>query len=394
MIVHIFENIPHHYHNFIQFYANHGSGGAFPPINQHKVYIQASGDTAKDSENSQQLNKTGVSQVTLYSSHKELLTLLSREKAGSQFIFHSLLSRWLWLSLLFSSVTARSHWVSWGADLYQHVLNPVQGQQKTNEKSTFKQKAIVKQKDRLKQKLAKWIQSIASRRMMSVKCLNPGDAALLTSVLGRKTVDVLPYPLVGVGLPDWLSPFGGESVSLLLGNSAAPSNNHFELIDAVAGLADSRVMAYMPLNYAGSEEHTAKVISYGKQQLGSAFHPITEMLTKDQYDKLLASVDGAVFAHDRQQGLYVAYYMMLHGKKLFLKASTSTYDNFVHYGFAVESLEQLANQSYQSLSTFNDEIRLANQSILNHSFTEQALGPKWGDFFQQITVSSRSGNRA
>ncbi|CAH1552916.1 TDP-N-acetylfucosamine:lipid II N-acetylfucosaminyltransferase family protein [Vibrio rotiferianus] len=362
MIIHIFENIPHHYHNFMQFFANYSCDGRFPDISRHKVYIQTSGDPDSDKQNHQQLEAIGVQSVVIYPDHAQLLSQLNGEPQNTQFIFHSLLSRWLWLRLFLSPVSARSHWVSWGADLYQHILT----------------------KATLKQKIAKWIQSITCRRMLSVKCLNPGDADLLSTTLHRSTVGVLPYPLVGVSVPDTLSQFGAVKVKLLLGNSAAPSNNHFELIDSVAALNDQRVEVHMPLNYAGSEAYVAEVIRYGEERLGRAFNPITEMLTKERYDELLASVDGAVFAHDRQQGLYVAYYMMLHGKKLFLKASTSTYDNFVSYGFRVESLEELANQPYQTLATFSDEERFANQSILSHHFTEKALGPKWGEFFRKI----------
>lgn len=365
MIVHVFENIPHHYHNFMRFFANYASDNDYPLINTHGVYIQSSGDKQADMRNRQTLLELGLAWVKIYDSQKSLLQALIAEDAQARFIFHSLLSRWIWLRLLLSPVNKRAHWVCWGADLYQHILNS----------PTFKQR------------VAKVVQSRACQRMLSVKCLNPGDAKLLTNLLGRKQVDVLPYPLVGVSPPEQLSTFAASGqLRLLLGNSAAESNNHIELIDTVRRFASDNLTVYMPLNYAGRPEYVERIIEYGRAQLGEAFVPVTEMLSKQQYDELLASVDGAVFAHDRQQGLYVAYYMMLHGKKLFLKDATSTYDNFQHYGFHVESLAQLSEQAFSQLCSFDNEQRLKNQTVLTNHFTEQALGPQWGDFFQQITT--------
>lgn len=366
-IIHVFENIPHHYHNFMHFFAKHATGNGFPPLAAHSVYVQTSGDSDVDAQNQQALATLGIENVNVYSCQKTLLRALKAESGKAEFVFHSMLCRWLWLRLFLSSINARSHWVCWGADLYQHILN----------EPTFKQR------------VAKQIQSWACQRMRSVKCLNPGDARLLTQVLGRTQVDVLPYPLVGVSAPDSFMPFAeGEELSLLLGNSAAQSNNHIELIDAVSPFAQQAMKAYMPLNYAGSPEYVEQVIKYGKEQLGEAFIPITDMLSKSEYDQLLASIDGAVFAHNRQQGLYVAYYMMLHGKKLFLKDTTSTFENFQHYGFHIESLRQLSHQEFEKVCSFDDSLRTHNQSILMSHFTEQALGRHWGKFFSDIKAQS------
>lgn len=368
-IVHIFEHIPHHYHNFMRFFAQYAVGGTYPPLATHCVYIQTSGDSEVDAQNQQALTELGLAEVSVYHNHKVLLQALKAQPKVTQFVFHSMLCRWLWLRLFLSSINARSHWVCWGADLYQHILN----------------------EPTVKQRVAKQVQSWACQRMRSVKCLNPGDAQLVTKVLGRKQVDVLPYPLVGVSAPESLMPFAqGGQLRLLLGNSAAQSNNHFALIDAVAPFASQPITVYVPLNYAGSPEYIESVIKYGKEKLGEAFNPITDMLSKKEYDQLLASVDGAVFAHDRQQGLYVAYYMMLHGKKLFVKHTTSTYENFVHYGFHIESLMSLSTQSFKQLQTFEPSMRHHNQSVLTAHFSEQVLGPHWGRFFRQIQVGSFS----
>ncbi|WP_108947088.1 TDP-N-acetylfucosamine:lipid II N-acetylfucosaminyltransferase [Shewanella halifaxensis] len=357
MIIHIFENIPHHYHNFISFFVNN-CGNEF----KHRALIQSSNDPLTDNNNINLLGDLGCTAAT-YSNNSQLLSLMKQEAKESEFIFHSLTNRKLWLELLFSGFLKRSSWVSWGADIYQYVLK----------------------KQTLKQVIAKTIHSLACKKMHYVKSLNPGDGKLITQILGRKKVETLPYPLVGVKQPEHLGIEASANQKILLGNSAAKSNNHFELLDSIKHLAADDISVYMPLNYAGTPDYIDEVVEYGQTLFGDKFKPTFEMLSKEEYDQLLASIDVTVFAHDRQQGLYVAYYMMLHGKKLFLKASTSTFTNFKSYGFDVFSLENLASIQYQELKQINYTSQLKNQNTLINNFTEKALAKKWHAFFQKLT---------
>ncbi|WP_299791169.1 TDP-N-acetylfucosamine:lipid II N-acetylfucosaminyltransferase [uncultured Shewanella sp.] len=357
MIIHIFENIPHHYHNFIKFFINH-CGNEF----KHKVLIESSSNTNNDEENVRLLNELGC-QAAIYRNHQQLILLMKQEDKNAEFIFHSLLNRRLWLKLLLTNLPKRSSWVSWGADTYQYLIN----------------------KQDMKQHVARMIHSITCNRMHYVKSLNPGDGKLINQLLGRKQVETLPYPLVGVEKPETLDSKSHKTQTILLGNSAAKSNNHFELLDSIKHLATEDISVLMPLNYAGTQDYIHSVITQGNKLFGNKFQPITEMLSKAEYDNLLAGVDITVFAHDRQQGLYVAYYMMLHGKKLFLKASTSTFENFKSYQFDVHSLENLSQLTYEQLKQTDPVKQVTNQNILLENFTEAALARKWHHFFGKLS---------
>lgn len=368
MIIHIFENTPHHYHNFMRFfveYASQSPSGAVDKNDRimHKVFIPIDADHELHNENLAKLALLGC-EVCAYQDHKSLVSSLKAEDSNRHFIFHSILSRRLWLKLMMTQLPSRSHWVSWGADLYQNV----------SVHSTFKQK------------VAKWVQAFTSRRLASVKSLNPGDGELIQKILGCYKVDTLPYPLVGVDIPDRLADTVSIPFTLLLGNSAAPSNNHFELFAKVAHLKNEDIRVVMPLNYAGPQDYITTVIKEGERLLGDKFVPLLNMLSKDEYDELLLSVDAAVFAHERQQGLYVAYYMMLHGKKLFLKRTTTTYSNFMQYGFYIQSLTELESHNYLQLSTIDREKQLLNHRIMIETFTEQSLAPKWYAFFSTLVA--------
>lgn len=344
-------------------------------FSEHQVYIQTCSNHENDELNKKKLQDLGIFRVRVYPNEKALVNQLKQMKTDHKnihFVFHSMLSRWLWFYLFPTHLPNTSTWVSWGADLYQHIIAQPQ-------KKSWSQK--------IKQRLAKQIQAMTCQRFHSVKTLNPGDAELLRSTLGRSRVDVLPYPLVGVEAPEVFIDKKEPIFRLLLGNSAAPSNNHYELLDSVSHLKAHNIELVMPLNYAGEALYIEQVIKYGHTLFGDKFVPITDMLSKQKYDELLTSIDGTVFAHDRQQGLYVAYYMMLHGKKLFLKSSTSTYQNFCHYGFHVEDLELLSACDFNELMHNPMGNRSKNQQVLQHTFTEKALAPKWSQFFIETQTS-------
>ncbi len=56
----------------------------------------------------------------------------------------------------------------------------------------------------------------------------------------------------------------GQNVFIQIGNSADPSNNHFEIIEKISKFKDRNIKVLCPLSY-GSVEHREAVISFGKK---------------------------------------------------------------------------------------------------------------------------------
>ena len=131
------------------------------------------------------------------------------------------------------------------------------------------------------------------------------------------------------------------------------------------------------MNYGGEQAYIDDVISYGKDKLGERFQPITQMLEKSQYDTLLNKVSATVFAQHRQQGLYVAYAMLLMGKPIFLLRSTSSYKNLSELGFNIYATDSLADMSAKEFAQVITAQDSTNQQLMQSHFTEAALAPKW-----------------
>jgi len=112
-------------------------------------------------------------------------------------------------------------------------------------------------------------------------------------------------------------------VDVQVGNSADPSNNHLEVFDKLASLQTETFRVLVPLSY-GDQHYARRVIDEGKKLFGGRFVPLVDFLPPDQYQEFLATIDVAVFNHNRQQGLGNLISLLGMGKKVYLRRDIST----------------------------------------------------------------------
>lgn len=112
-------------------------------------------------------------------------------------------------------------------------------------------------------------------------------------------------------------------VEIQVGNSADPSNNHLEVFEKLANLQTNNFRVFVPLSY-GDQQHASRVISEGKKLFGDRFVALTDFLPLAQYQEFLATIDIAIFNHNRQQGLGNLISLLGMGKKVYLRRGIST----------------------------------------------------------------------
>ena len=252
-----------------------------------------------------------------YQDAKDLKQQLNQLPRNTKLIIHGNFDPKVWLMLLFHPLTARASCVFWGADIYRYQLP----------KLTFKQQII------------KWIHRLLCRRYESVVCLNKGDAGFVEKYLKRRDALVIPYPLEQTYLDHLKNTDECESTTVakpltfLVGNSAAQSNNHFEMFEQLKHLANENIRVVCTLNYAGKLDYIKQVVRAGNDIFGDKFIAYQDMLTKQQHAKLLSYVDICVFGHDRQQGLFVVYAMFALNKPVFMKSKVSSFSYLTEMGF-------------------------------------------------------------
>ncbi|WP_085298072.1 TDP-N-acetylfucosamine:lipid II N-acetylfucosaminyltransferase [Cognaticolwellia mytili] len=345
MIIHIFDETPHHYKPMQSFFSKTCQ------VEPAQFYW-----VKKTQHTSAKANNT-AEPFTYYENNDQLFTYLAQLPVNAKVIFHGLFDIHTWRRLLLHPIVKRCSCVIWGTELYRH--------RKPNRS--------------WKDFVALWLHQRLISRFANVFALTPGDAELVTRYLKRKDVKVLAYPLIGLVREQHkqVTYSAAQPLRILVGNSADKSNEHLQVLSQLAHLADANVEVVMPLNYAGNDEYINAVVCEGKRLFADKFVAITDMLEKSAYDQLLSTVDITVFAHQRQQGLYVVYAMLEMGKTIFLRRSTSSYSNLSALGFDVKAFEGLNEFNVEELKALVKSPNTNNQALMAEHYTEQALAPKW-----------------
>lgn len=310
-----------------------------------------------------------------YEEFPELFAVLAALDRGSIFILHGLFRSELRAQLLrHPDILSRSTWFGWGADFYPPQTTGLRG--------------VV---DRLKDA---W-RELPQKRRIAARCqkvlvCNDGDERLMRARMGDCRIEQLQYPLLG--LNDALiaeltasaeaggrreSEESGRPYVLMVGNSAAESNEHHAVLASIAQLAEDDVRVWSPLNYGGPAEYVESVIAEGRRLFGDKFEPVTEMLSKEAYDERLRQTDAVAFGHRRQQGLYVAKHALCHGTYLFIRREVSTYQRFRGMGFAIGATEDLENMTLSDLRAHDEAARRRNRMLLIDHGSEPALRPQF-----------------
>lgn len=343
-VIHVFADTPHHYYPMQQFFSHQCK-----PHCEQAFWVKSAAP---------------INGFTNYENNDELFALLNNVDKNAQVVFHGLFDMHTWKKLLFNPIVKRSSCVLWGGELYRHT----------------------KAGRTIKQRIVYGLHALLINRFKQVFALNQGDAQLAQKIFKRKHVAVLPYPLIGmqVAKSDCAESEPDKTVKILVGNSASPSNNHIDALNKLAHLADKNIQIIMPLNYAGEPEYIERVINHANTLFENKVNAITVMLSKTEYDALLNEVSMTVFAQQRQQGLYVAYAMLLMGKPLFLLGSTSSYTNLSALGFKLHKTDSLAGISFNELTNLTNEFNRNNANLMQQHFTEAALAPKWRTMLQNL----------
>lgn len=165
-----------------------------------------------------------------------------------------------------------------------------------------------------------------------------------------------------------------NKVTLLIGNSADPSNNHDEIFYHLSQIKDHNIKLVCPLSY-GDSDYALKVAQTGKKLFGDAFNPILDFIPFNDYLTMLSEIDIAVFAHKRQQGMGNIITLLGLGKKVYLREDVTSCDTFAELGIRVFAIDDL------NLTPIDSEVSNKNMQIIRDNFTDAVLVKGWKSIF-------------
>ena len=166
-----------------------------------------------------------------------------------------------------------------------------------------------------------------------------------------------------------------------VGNSANPTNNHLEVFQKLQEYKEEEIEIICPLSY-GNIEYRDKVVMEGNKIFGKKFNPIIELMPFDEYLKLLAKVDVAIFNHKRQQAMGNITTLLGLGKKVYIRNDITTWEFCIQHELKVYSSNLKLSGVLEKI-TSDDE--LSNMNNVKHRFSERKLEADWESIFSDFS---------
>lgn len=278
--------------------------------------------------------------------------LISYLYQAKKILLHSLLkNKLIYLLSLQPWLLKKCNWIIWGGDLYRYKSR--QKNLKSNIQELFKKHVI--------------------KHMGTLITQIEGDYELAQKWYNAKGSYFYSFMYPSNLYKDFkISNYQRDksAISIQVGNSADPSNNHLEIIHSLERYSDKSIEIICPLSY-GDKEYTMKVIEEGTKIFGDKFIPIVDFLPFNDYLNLLAKIDIAIFNHDRQQGMGNIVTLLGLGKKVYIRKNTTPMAFFSK--LSIEIHDSSDKRNFNSLFHNANTINYNNIAIIKNVFSEREL---------------------
>ncbi|MDO6776599.1 TDP-N-acetylfucosamine:lipid II N-acetylfucosaminyltransferase [Shewanella sp. 3_MG-2023] len=170
--------------------------------------------------------------------------------------------------------------------------------------------------------------------------------------------------------------------SLLLGNSADPCNNHFEILLKLSELNFSGKI-YIPLSY-GNERYKNELLR-DLAHLNLDIVPLVDYVSKDEYFNILKECKVVIMNHTRQQAGSNIAVMLSMGAKVYINSESPFYDFYLSEGAFVYDTKNIKDISF--FETLDDELVDVNLAVVNRHFSSKAILDKTEKVCQVLMAS-------
>jgi hypothetical protein len=166
-----------------------------------------------------------------------------------------------------------------------------------------------------------------------------------------------------------------SGLTILVGNSADPSNNHIEALEKLLPYKDQDIKICVPLSY-GDQAHAKKVIEQGKDWFGEKFFPMVSFMPFDQYLKFLKSVDIAIFNHKRQQAMGNIITLLGMGKTVYVRRDVSHSSFLIGIDLNIKFISKFSLESLPAIELLN------NAEVVRSYFSRDRLVRQFSNIFR------------
>lgn len=226
-------------------------------------------------------------------------------------------------------------WSTWGADIYSDKSDSFQKlitldlyKPKTRAflttDSTQYDKGIKAFFKRFKRKMA---QKLALRKIRYVSAPLPFEFDLIKKQLPHVQNYPFRYMYKKGHLPSTASRNESSNKRILVGNSCNKTNNHVDIFDSLNKL-NCKLDIIVPFSYSDRPAYNEFVKNRAKDFKNLNITFLETFMPLEEYEKILATCNAAIFGHIRQQAVGNITSMFAMGKKVFLYKDSLLYKHF------------------------------------------------------------------
>ena len=142
--------------------------------------------------------------------------------------------------------------------------------------------------------------------------------------------------------------------SILVGNSAAYTNNHLDIFAALTSANVKGRAIVVPLSYDGDKEYVQLVLEDGRRRFGDLFEPMTAHMPLDQYLAQIGRCSIVLMGQKRQKALGNIIASVYGGASLVLESKSPMTGFFRQIGVRFRTLNDLEAEGVDALMTSAD----------------------------------------
>lgn len=171
-----------------------------------------------------------------------------------------------------------------------------------------------------------------------------------------------------------LPKFSKQNQTIMLNHQASITGNHNTIMDKVARLdKDNLYTKICPLSY-GSSYLRKSILKKGRHIFGDKFMPILNYMSRDDYFKMISSVEVAILGARRQEASGNISTLLRNGVKIFLRNDNNLLQYYRDKGFLIYSFEDdLHTLNDLTPLTMEEQIHNFQCSMKNRIYYEQFM---------------------
>ena len=180
---------------------------------------------------------------------------------------------------------------------------------------------------------------------------------------------------------------------VMVGHSSDEYNGHVQVLEWLGSHGSDGLEVICPLGYPTYNEalsYRKRVLEAGQQALGGSFQPLLEMIPKKPYRSLLDRIDVFISNSQVQQGLYHVYYMLCHGKKLFIRRDCPIFEMLVDHDIIVCDTLEIPSLSRDQIVTQDPDARRHNIKRARECWSREAVIEGWIALVRRIARQEKT----